>query len=750
MGSSTRRVYRHADLNRVLNPKSIAIVGASPRSGSSGESSQRNLDGFSGRVYLVNAKYERVGEAPCYPGLKALPEVPDCVVVAVPREAAEPVVLEAGRMGAAGAILYASGYAETRKPERIAEQRRLSEISAEYGLRILGPNCLGIANYLSRAFITFSEYPAAREPTAAAIGIASQSGALSQSLAQALERGTSVSHAFSAGNQCDVDVADFVAYLAEEPSCRAIACVFEGMAHPERLLEAAELAWDADKPLLIHKIATGELGAEAAISHSGSLAGSNAAYRAAFERAGAVVVDNFEALMESAAFFAKAPPPKVKGVAVIATSGGASIMAADKAEIHSVPLPQPSEPVRAVIEQHIPDFGSARNPCDVTAQVVSNPQSLWMCGEALMSDETFGAVILAQPCAGDLQKPRTAAFSELSRRFGKVTCNVLISDWLQGPAAFETESDPQVAMFRSMDRCFATLAAWHRRHERRLAGPRVVERHSSPKAADIAAAVLDGAEPRTFTEQESKVVLAAYGVPVVPEKRVTDVVAAAAVAADFGYPVAIKVESPDLPHKTEADIIRLNVKSAAELRAAYEAVMNNATRVEPKPRIHGVLVQRMIPAGLEIMVGARIDPLVGPLIVAGLGGVLVELMKDIAVELAPVTLIEAKGMLARLRGAAALNGFRGSEPVDLEALAEIICRLSELAADQRERITELDVNPLICAGSRIVAVDALIVRRTRFGLESEKAIFRPRRPRRGKVSKVTLRERYKPHEDTGH
>ena len=710
--AGARRVYRHADLDRVLHPKSIAIVGASSRAGSFGERLQKNLAGFAGRVHLVNAKYERLGEEPCYPALEALPEVPDCVVAAVPREAAEPVALDAGRMGAGGLILFASGYAETRKPERIAAQQRLTDIAAEYGLRIVGPNCLGIANYRVRARITFSEYPIPREPTAPCVGIASQSGALSQSLAQAIERGASVSHAFSAGNQCDVDVADLVAYLAEDSGCRAIACVFEGMAHPERLLEAAELAWHADKPLIIHKLATGALGAEAAISHTGTLAGSSAAYRAAFERAGAVVVENFEALMEAAAFFAKAPPPKAAGVAVIATSGGASIMAADKAEIHGVCLPQPCERVHAVLEQHIPEFGSARNPCDVTAQVVNNPESLWACGEALMSDDAFGAVIMPQPVAFDFHKPRIAAFSELSRRYGKITCNVLISDWLQGPAAFEAESDPRVAMFRSMERCVATIAAWHRRYERRLAGPRKERRHAAPEASGKAAALLDGAAHRTLTERESKAVLAAYGVPVVAEKLVGDFATAAAVAADLGYPIAIKVESPDLPHKTEAGVIRLNLRSEAELRAAYDAVLANAARVAPRPRIHGVLVQPMIPTGLEIMVGARIDPLLGPLVVTGLGGVLVELMKDVAVELAPVTPAEAKGMLKRLRGAAALNGFRGTAPVDLDRLADVICRLAELAADQRERIAELDVNPLICAGERIVAVDALIARRT--------------------------------------
>jgi acyl-CoA synthetase (NDP forming) len=712
MVKSQRSVYRHAELERALNPRSIAVVGASPRAGSFGERLQTNLRSYySGSVFLVNAKYDRLGDLPCYPSLSALPEIPDCVAVTVPREAAEAVVREAGEIGAGGLILYASGYAETGKAERVAEQQRLTELATRFNVRILGPNCLGIANYVRGARITFADYPAPRPMNGPAVGIASQSGALSQSLAQAIERGTIVSHAFSAGNQSDVDIADLVAYLAEDEHCNAIACVFEGMAQPQRLLDAAELAWKANKPLLIHKLATGQLGAAAAISHTGSLAGSNAAYRAAFERAGAVIVENFEALMEATAFFAKAPPPKAKGVAVIATSGGAAIMAADKAEIHHVSLPQPKDSVRVILEQHIPDFGSARNPCDVTAQVVNNPTSLWACGEALMSDEAFGAVIMPQPVAFDFHKPRIGAFSELSKQHGKVTCNVLISDWLQGPAALEAESDGYVAMFRSMDRCLTTLAAWHRRHERVLAGPRNWSARAPEDAASAAAKLLDAVQAQTLTEREAKQVLAAYGVPVVTERLVQKVEEVVTAAASMGYPVAIKVESPDLPHKTEAGVIRLNLANEAQLRAAFTAVMENARKVQPLPKVNGVLVQPMIPAGVEIMVGARVDPLLGPLIVVGLGGVLVELLQDTAVELAPVTHAEAQGMLARLRGAALLRGFRGSEPVALDTLAEVICRLSELVADQRERIGELDVNPLICAGSRVIAVDALIALR---------------------------------------
>jgi acyl-CoA synthetase (NDP forming) len=705
------RVYRRADLQRVLHPRSIAIVGASARQGSFGERLMNNLAGYSGNVHLVNPKSDRIGDLVCHPNLSALPESPDCVVVCVPREGVEEVVAEAARVRAGGVIIFASGYAETGKPERVAQQTKLSQIAADSGLRILGPNCLGIGNYALGARITFSEYPAVRPLRAASVGIASQSGALSQSLAQSIETGVAVSHTFSAGNQVDVDVADLVAYLAEEDACRSIVCVFEGMSRPQRLLEAAELAWRNGKPLLIHKIATGQLGSEAAVSHTGTLAGSNAAYLAAFERAGAILIRDFEALMEAAAFFAKAPPPKARGIAVAATSGGAAIMAADKAEEHGVPMPQPSAAATAVLVQHIPDFGSARNPCDVTAQVVNNPQSLWACGEALLADEQYGVLVVPQPVAFDFHIPRIAVLGDLSQKHGKITCNVMVSQWLQGPGAVEAEMNPNVAQFRSMDRCFAVIAAWHAYHERRQAGPRDWRRTSDSSAAKLASTQLANASGATLAEREAKAVLAKYGVPVVEERLVQQADEAVAAAEAVGYPVVLKVESPDLPHKTEAGVVRLGLRDAGAIRQAYEAIMTNARKVAPLPRITGVLVQPMIAPGVEVMVGARVDPQLGPLVVAGFGGILVELLKDTSVELAPVTHAEARAMLRRLKGAKLLNGFRGSAPVDVERLAQVICRLSEFAADQADRLAELDVNPLICSADRIVAVDALIALR---------------------------------------
>jgi acetate---CoA ligase (ADP-forming) len=708
----TRPAYRHAELDRVLNPRNVCIVGASPKVGSFGDRVLANLAGFDGNIYLVNSRYERIGDLRCYPSLASLPENPDCVAVVAPRDAVEGIVLEAARLRVGGVILYASGYAETQLAERIELQRRLKDIGLETGLKILGPNCLGIANYVRRARISFSDYPAPRELRDISIGIASQSGALSQALAQAMECGVSISHAFSAGNQADVDVADLVAYLAEDPSCRCIACVFEGMAHPHRLIEAAQIAWRNGKPLLIHKIATGTLGAEAAISHTGSLAGSDSAYRAAFERCGAIVVDEFDGLMEAAQFFAKAPAPKARGIAVLAASGGAAIMAADKAEQFGISMPQPGAAVRRILEANIPDFGSARNPCDVTGQVVNNPLSMQACSNALLSDAAYGALVVPQTLAFEMYKTRLASLSSQSMQHGKIACSVLMSNWLQGPGTLEAEMYPNVALFRSIDRCFRALAHWHHRADLQARGEHTLIRISDPAAAEKAARLIDAAPHQRLTERESKAVLELYGIPAVREVSAETAESAVAAGARLGFPIALKVESPDISHKTEAGVVALNVRSGAELCAAYDRIMANARRFAPQARISGVLLQPMVPSGVEVVVGARVDPLLGPLVVAGFGGVLVELLRDSSVELAPVNVDEAGRMLRRLKGGALFGGFRGGAAIDLARLADIVVRVSEFAADQQARIAELDINPIICSAAGLFAVDALIVRGT--------------------------------------
>jgi len=310
--------------------------------------------------------------------------------------------------------------------------------------------------------------------------------------------------------------------------------------------------------------------------------------------------------------------------------------------------------------------------------------------------------------------PATARIEIMGRAaadHGKIACAVWLTQHLEGPGAIETEQNNNVALFRSMRHCMAALAQWHRRADWLRERQQSHGRASDVQARDRAGALIDASPNATLTEREGKEVLALYGVPVVRDVLTHSADEAVAAAVSSGMPVVLKVESPDIPHKTEAGVIRLNLRTEAEVRSAYHEVMRNAQSVTPAARIAGVLLQPMVPQGTEIMVGARIDPQFGPMIVVGMGGIFVELLKDTSVRRAPVDPREARKMLSELKAQSALQGFRGSEPVNLDKLAEVIARVSEFAADQRGRISELDVNPLICAGERVIAVDALIAKR---------------------------------------
>lgn len=708
MESKRTTVYSRQELTRLLDPASIAVIGASTRAGSFGERVLHNLRHYSGRYYPVNARYEKIGDLTCYPNVRDLPEVVDCAVVTAAREAVEEIVLDCVKAGVGGIIIFASGYSETGKEDRIAQQTRLAAIARESGVRIVGPNCIGVVNARLDSRITFMDITPIPQPTPQAIGVISQSGALGMALAQGVVRGLSVSHVMTSGNSCDVDMADYMNYLVEDPSCSAIACVFEGSATPERLLLAAENAWKADKPVVIFKMASGEQGAQAAMSHTGSLAGSHASYKAMFQRAGAVVVDDYEALMETAAFFAKAPAPKARGVAVVAASGGAAIMCADRAEEVGVPMPQPAAGVREILEQHIPEFGSSRNPCDVTAAVLSNPESLGACAGALLGDPQYGILVSPMTYGSEASAKRPLVYNDLAKAHGKMAAVVWQTEWQDGPGVVDANQADRVALFRSMPACFSALAAWHWRADKRARGAQAVA-PTPPAVVAKAKALIKASGGRTLTEREAKDVLTLYNIPVVGETLAQSAEEAVAAAVKHGLPAVLKVESPDLPHKTEAGVIRLNLRTPEEVRAGYEAVMANAHKVSPPPHINGVLVQPMVPQGVEIVIGATNDPLFGPMIVVGLGGVLVEVLKDSALAPAPVTAVEAKDMLNSLKGVKLLQGFRGMAAVDMDKLAQVISDVSRFAADHRDSVAELDVNPLICAGDRITAVDALII-----------------------------------------
>lgn len=469
MNIPRRPVHPHTELAPLFDPRSIAIYGISPNPASFGAKTLANLAPYRGRKLLINPRYDKVDGLPCHPSVAALPEKPDCVIVALPMEAVEPAVAECAEAGVPAVIVYASGYAEMDQPERIARQQRLAAIAREAGMKLLGPNCMGFMNFPSLAMASFAAADLKLEaPARPGIALASQSGALGYGLAQASQRGVTISHVLATGNGCDVNVADEIAWLAHQPACGAIAAVFEGLEDIEHLRQAGEIAWKADKPVIVHKLGTGPGGARAAVSHTGSPAGDIAAYRRICEETGMVMVDDLEAVMETASFFAKAPRrPSGGGVAVLSPSGGLGVSAADAAEKHGVPLPQPPAEVLRVLETLIPDFGSRRNPADITAAVAGDLKKTTACFHALAADPAYGALVFPQVLYSNRTTDRYAMFSEVAERRGKPILLPLLGGWIGGPGYVEAEQNPNTVPFLSMDRCFATLAAWLKRERLR-------------------------------------------------------------------------------------------------------------------------------------------------------------------------------------------------------------------------------------------------------------------------------------------
>ena len=712
MTHSTRSLYSAADLTRLINPGVVAVVGASETRGSFGERTLSNMSAFSGKVFAINPKYQTLLGRPCVPSLADMPESPDCVVLCVARPMVEGMIEGAAAVKAGGVIVYASGFAETAKPDRIEAQQRVVELAHRTGVRVVGPNCVGLANTRSGAGLNFMPDYAGMGHKRGPIGIVSQSGALGYTVLQGMERGIGFSHYLAAGNSCDVDVCDFISYLAEDDDTKAIVCLLEGVKSGGRFLTAARKARDAGKALIVYKTGNSETSSKAAMSHTGTMVGSAVAYQTAIADTGAIAIDDLEAVLETASFFAKTKAPSNgRGVGILSTSGGAAVICADKAEQHGVPLPALEARTASALKEVVPDFGSVANPSDLTAEVLKTSETFGFCLDAFLNDSGFSALVMPMIFAHSSSSgARAPTIVEAAARTDRPLAVVWMNEWYQGPGSELLDADPKVCMFRSADRCFATLRAWLDWHEYR--GRQAdAERRLAVSAEPAARAILSDAKRRgtTLSETESKRVLACYGIATPKEILAGDPEEAASASRQIGGPVAIKIVSPDILHKTEAGGVRLGLSTPEDVRKAAEDIQASALRYAPQARIDGISVQQMVPPGVEIALGVKNDRQFGPLIAAGLGGIMVELLGDTAVRLAPVNGQTARAMLASLKGRALLTGFRGKPGVDIDGLVDTICRLSELAHDLRDIVDQIDINPVIAGAGGVMAADALIV-----------------------------------------
>ncbi|MFE8991793.1 acetate--CoA ligase family protein [Streptomyces collinus] len=688
------------DLDRFFRPRTVAVIGASDTEGRPNTGITRQLVDWAERVgarlHPVHPSRPSVFGIPCSPSVAGLPEQVDLAVVLVGDPL--PVIEELAEAKTRFAVVFASGFAETG-PEGEAAQRRLTAAVERSGLRLLGPN----TNL--NAFERFRD-----DLQGPAIALITQSGHQGRPVFALQELGIRLSHWAPTGNEADLDSADFLSWFAEQPEVGAIACYLEGLKDGRSFLLAADRAARRGVPVVAVKVGRTETGARTAASHTGKLTGADAVVDAALRQYGVIRVDGLDELQDTAALLARARPPRADGVVVYSISGGTGAHVADLATAAGLSLPELSEARQAELHQWIPEYLSVANPVDNGGHPVGDER-----GRKIID------AILGDPAVGVLICPVTGPFPPLSDRLvrdlvdaaeqtDKLVCVVWGSPVGTEPAYREVLlGSSRVATFRTVGNCLTAVRAYLA-HHRFTSGYRSpfdeAPRTPSPSYRKAQALMQPG---RQLSEHAAKQLLRAYGIRVPREQLVTSAAAAVRAAGLVGYPVVMKASGARIAHKTELGLVKVGLTSASQVRDAYRELTDIA-RYEDVA-LDGVLVCQMVEQGVEMVVGVAHDDLFGPTVTVGLGGVLVEVLRDTAVGVPPFGEEQARDMLAGLRGRALLDGVRGRPAADLDALVEVVLRVQRMALELDGQLAELDINPLMVLpqGQGAVALDALAV-----------------------------------------
>ncbi|HEV7666173.1 MAG TPA: acetate--CoA ligase family protein [Chloroflexota bacterium] len=696
-----------SDLRLLFEPRSVALIGASadPQSISARPLRLLRQHGYGGQIYPVNPKYTELFGLPVYPSISAVPSPVDLALVVVPAGSVIGVLEECAAAGVATAMVITSGFAESGVAG-LAMQQAIVDLVARTGLRVCGPNSEGLYNPAGNLCATFSPAVDPQHGFVAApagpIAIVSQSGGMAFALMNhAHDRGLAVGAVVSTGNEVDLGWADYVDYLLDDPSCHVILGFVESFRRPRRLLDVARKAAHLKKPLVVAKIGRSEAGRRAAASHTASLVGSDAAYSAAFRQLGMVRVDDVDEMCDVAAYFSVGRLPAGRRVAVLTASGGAGAWLADASAICGLDLPPPDTATQAAIQAFIPTYGSVANPVDITAQAALSGGFERALGHLARSSR-FDTVVAVGTLVREERFFETLPELE-SAIEGTAAATVYYSYTRASPKVLAALAELGIPCFSTPGRTARAMAA-------------AAEYAEFLRGAGSVAVLRDDGSPGTWpavrgplSESGARAYLAPLGIPSPEDRSVQSADAAvAAWQALGGGPVALKIQAADVPHKTDIGGVHLGLASEAEVRAGYEAIMaSNGGELGRE----GVLVQRMAPPnGVEVLVAARHEPLLGPLVVVGLGGVQVESLADVAMRLAPISLPEARAMIAELRGAAVLHGWRGRPPADVEALASALVRLSDLAVGLPTGVSNVELNPLLVlpVGEGVLMLDAAI------------------------------------------
>jgi acyl-CoA synthetase (NDP forming) len=693
------------DLSPLLAPRSVAVVGASSNLASLAGKPVRFLrdSGADVAVYPVNPSREEIGGYRAYPDPSALPEAPDVGLVVVPAQAVVSAVEALARRGARSAIVVSSGFAEVGGETGAAAQRRLREIARDHGMLLLGPNTLGIHDYVRGLPLSFVWYGRRAVSPDGGVAVISQSGSGMTSLcdrllADRLPLGVGV----ATGNEADVTLVDVLEHLAEDERVKVVAALFEEVRDGPRFLAVCRRLRELGKPLVAMKVGRTSSGSAVVRSHTGALAGSYPALRALLRQHGVLEVADLDEIAPAVAAALPGRLPPADAIAVVTNSGGAAGIAADRADELGVPLARLGADTQRRIVENLPSFAQGQvvsNPVDVTAQSMQRPNALVDIAEAMVDDPAVGGVIVAVPSGGGPDGVRwTGRLVDLARSSAKPVIAVILS----GPESDRLRGELRaggVPVMSSPARAVEALQMLRR-----------FARTPLPDASGMASREGEPVPlPSRHTENSALRWLALYGVPVC-EQRLATTAAEAVIAAEIiGYPVAVKISSPDITHKTDAGGVVLGCARADAVACAAEQVMAAAAAAVPGALIEGVTVSRMVTPVLELISGIHRDPTFGPVILLGLGGVWAEVLGDVTMRGLPFDPDEAERMVDDLQGAPLLRGARGHKPVSKDALAQLVGALVRIADDHGSRLRGIDLNPVaVTADGELVVLDAAV------------------------------------------
>ena len=700
------------NLAPLMKPASIAVVGASQRM-TRATRVVANLQrfGYSGRIFPINPKYREVLGLPCYPDLGSTPEPADTVVVAIPAEQVPGILASAVESGVRGAVVLSSGFAEAG-PAGQKRQAELERLAADRGLLICGPNCYGVFNIRLGAATFSADLAEPLQP--GAVGLVSQSGGFSHAIGEYLmqQRAVGLSYIVSCGNQAGVTVEDYIAFLVEDDDTAVVGAFVEGFKQPETLRQAAARARALAKPIVMLKVGRSENARQAMLAHTGSLAGTSEIIEAVLRQNGIVQVSSINEMIDTLALLAAARhhTPRAWKVGILSGLGGECGRAADAADRAGVELPPLSAISVETMKGFMPDFANPRNPLDGTGAMYEDAGLFPQLFDVMLRDEAVDVVAVnlrvnvPRPGGGAPSRPFSRAMiAALPKNPGRLV--LAFSSFAGGDLDQEVVralADGGVPFLESTETAMLALRN-AREHRRFLDRPeRAPSATPSPRSR--------GGASGTLSSTETMQLLREFGVPLAQTIAVKDAAAAVTAADRLGYPVVLKIDSPDIAHKTDVGGVRVGCPDPAAVRTAFREMLVEVGRRVPTARLDGALVQRMIAGGRKMILGVKTDPLFGPAVLCGFGGLFVEQLRDVSLRVPPIGPADAAAMIAELRGAAILSGARGRAPADTGALADAIVGVAALAEAHRQSLRALDINPLLVLddGHGVVAVDWLI------------------------------------------